>query len=110
MKVEHAALLRPWGRGRDLVRRQAPRFDIGPPKGFWAQDDVWIDKAGHHVQIHVFAWHGVDDGPLTDQREPDQWQFFVVPTTSLPEDRPDIGLDDLKGMTTRSDTKFFGSG
>ena len=60
---------------------------------------MWIDKAGHQVEIHVFAWHGVDDGPLTDQREPDQWQFFVVPTTSLPEDRPDMGLDGLEELT-----------
>ena len=99
LKIEHAALLRPWRRGRGLVRRQMPRFDIAPPSGFWTADDVWIDKAGHHADLHVFAWHGVDDGPLTDQREPDQWQFFVVPTTSLPEHQPDIGLDDLKGMT-----------
>ena len=59
---------------------------------------MWIDKAGHHAHIHVFAWHGVDHGSLTDQREPDQWQFFVVLTSSLPEDRPHIGLDVLEGM------------
>ena len=100
LKIEQSALLRPWRGGRGSVRRQTPRFDIVPPEGFWAEDDVWIDKAGHHADVHVFAWHGVKDGPLTDQREPDQWQFFVIPTSSLPAERPHIGLDDLKGMTS----------
>ena len=99
LKIEQSALLRPWRRGKGLVRRQTPRFPIAPPKGFWAEDDVWIDRADHRVDIHVFAWHGVDDGPLTDQREPDQWRFFVVPTSSLPADRPHIGLDGLEEMT-----------
>ncbi len=99
LKIEQSARLRPWRRGKGLVRRQEPWFEIAPPKGFWAEDDVWFDESGHQVDIHVFAWHGVDDGPLADQREPDQWEFFVVPTSSLPADRPHIGLDDLEEMT-----------
>ncbi|MCY4559510.1 MAG: Arm DNA-binding domain-containing protein [Chloroflexi bacterium] len=99
LKVEQCALLRPWRRGRSLVRRQTPRFEIAPSTGFWAEDDVWIDQAGHRAHLHVFAWHGVDDGPFTDQREPDQWQFFTVPTSSLPADRLHIGLDDLEELT-----------
>ena len=99
MKIEQSALLRPWRRGRGFVRRQTPRFDIAPPKGFWAMDDTWIDRVGHHADIHVFAWHGVDNGSLTNQREPDQWRFFVVPTSSLPADQPHIGLDGLEEMT-----------
>ena len=99
MKIEQSALLRPWPRGQGFVRRQTPRFDIAPPKGFWTIDDVWIDKPGHRANIHVFAWHGVDNGSVTDQREPDQWQFFVVPTSSLPEDQPHIDLDGLEEMT-----------
>jgi hypothetical protein len=44
------------------------------------------------------AWHPIF-GPEADYRNPDQWEFYVVPATSLPDGRRTIGRTGIKKLT-----------
>lgn len=60
-------------------------FDIEPRKGFWAEGGSrWIDQPGRHADLYIFAWHPIHDPEIADHRKPEQWCFFVVPTSKLP--------------------------
>lgn len=44
---------------------------------------IEIEDVGRFCEIFIFAWHGINDIKNCDQREPDQWIFFVVPEKAL---------------------------
>jgi len=44
---------------------------------------VWTKEAGRPAHVYVFAWNG-RVGTAADHRNPDQWEFFVIPTRTLP--------------------------
>lgn len=41
-----------------------------------------IEEQGRFCELFIFAWHGVFN-ETCDQRDPDQWTFYVVPEKSL---------------------------
>lgn len=60
------------------------RFDIAVRTGWFdTTGTVWTKHAGRPAHIYAFAWHGLI-GDAADHRDPDQWQFFILPSTSLP--------------------------
>jgi hypothetical protein len=74
-------------------------FDIAPRTG-------WFDEAGaiwtkfpapaRPAHIYVFAWNG-QCGDAADHRDPDQWEFFILPTTALPP-RKTVSLRGLRAI------------
>ncbi len=59
-------------------------FDIASRIGWFdAAGAVWTKEAGRPAHVYIFAWNGLT-GSAADHRNPDQWEFFVVPATALP--------------------------
>ena len=54
------------------IRKKAPSYFERDNPG------EHIESCGHFCELFVFAWHGVH-GASCDQRDPYQWDFFVIP-------------------------------
>ncbi len=112
IEIKQSAALQRWharvsesqdaGTGSAPKPRARPRFSIKPHEGYYSEDGTWtaIGGAQRLSDLYVFAWHPKDEPETADQRHPDQWEFFVVPELSLPQDQPlaeSIGLTRLAG-------------
>jgi hypothetical protein len=87
-----------FGRARPGVPRPKRRisFDIHARTGTW-NPSGWTANPGRQAQLYVFAYHGQISG--CDQRRPDQWEFFTVPTADLDAKLPahkSVGLTWLR--------------
>ena len=60
----------------------------------------WLDHRSRFADLYVFAWHPVTDAALVDHRTTEQWDFFVLRTTVLPQAQGTIGPTTL-GASTR---------
>jgi hypothetical protein len=61
------------------------QFDIAERLGHYTDDDGrWVDAPGRPAAIYVFAHHPVFDTAIADHRDPEQWEFYVVPASKLP--------------------------
>lgn len=72
-----------------------PSFSIRTPQYVWQGAEV-SPARGRPAHLYVFAWH---DGASAsaDHRVPAQWQFFVVQSSLLP-DQKSIGLNPLRRL------------
>lgn len=96
LEVKQAAARQSWD-GQSLPSRRNTSYDIKPRKGYWTRHNKWVTSPGRLAHIYVFAWHGRRD-ERTDQRDPEQWRFFVVPELDLPRSQKSIGLARLKQL------------
>lgn len=64
-------------------------FDIRPRTGRY-EGPEWVAGVGRFADVYVFAWHGRWEE--ADQRDEHQWQYYVVPTRSLPLTQKTIRL------------------
>ncbi len=72
------------------------RFDIAARTGRWDGKD-WVTAPGRAASIYIFAWHPIFAPDVADHRDPDQWQFHVVPTGLLPAQKS-IGLAGIQAL------------
>jgi len=93
LEVKQSAVRQSWKPGPKGYGK--PVFDIAERKGRY-EGSVWVDGAGRHADIYVFALHAVTDD-TADQRDPSQWQFAVVPASLLPAART-ISLARVKAL------------
>lgn len=98
VEVKQAAALQPWS--DQYTRLSPPRFDIAERSGYWYQDEGslktrWHREVGRPADLYVFAWHGVVDKSVADQRDPDQWTFYISRASDLPRQRS-IGLSGIQ--------------
>jgi hypothetical protein len=62
-------------------------FDIAPRTGWFdAAGAVWTKEPGRPAHLYVFAWNG-QYGDAADHRDAGQWEFFIVPTAALPQQK-----------------------
>ncbi len=100
LEVKHAAARQAWDWER-VHGDRVPRFDIAPRKGYWTRDgSVWVATPGRLADLYVFAWHGESRCGYTDQRNADQWLFFVVDEHYLPKNQKSIGLKRLEAIVS----------
>lgn len=100
LEVKQAAARQSWD-GKAQTRKRNPRFDIAPRTGYWPRDGgQWVpaDKNRRVAQIYVFAWHGENKAKLCDQRNTEQWLFYVVREEHLPPGQKSIGLTALQEL------------
>ena len=98
LEVKQAAARQTWDRDAP-ARKRSPRFDIAPRTGYWTRDGSrWVERPGRAAQIYVFAWHGESRVELCDQRNAEQWLFYVVREECLPVDQKSIGLKALEEL------------
>lgn len=93
IEVKQSAAGQVWHKPEE--RTKAPRFDIKARSGYFdAENSQWIAVAGRLADLYIFAWH---DGP--DQRDSNDWEFFVISADCLPAAQKTIGLSVIRGMT-----------
>lgn len=97
LEVKQSAAAQSWGN----VRASPARFDTAPRTGYWNEEEQrFVRETGRHAHIYVFAWHG-QEVDAADQRDPTQWQFYVVPEHHLPHQKS-IGLAVIRRMAPAS--------
>ena len=95
LEIKQSAALQPWSR-KENSRTRFPRFDIAPRKGYWKTGNKWVDGPGRAADIYVFAWHPETNEQHADQRDPEQWTFYVVKTKDLPPQQKTINLSGVE--------------
>ena len=90
LEVKQSAAMQSWSTGKP----SKAIFDIAARTGYWESGTEWIAKEGRPAHLYVFAHHGVY-GDHADHRDPAQWEFYVVPTSALP-DVKQISLSRIK--------------
>lgn len=98
LEVKQSAARQTWDVDGAPVSRQ-PRYDIAFRQGRYDDDGHWLDQRSRFADFYVFAWHPVTDAALVDRRDPEQWEFFVLRTTALPQAQNTIGLTKLRALT-----------
>ncbi|RYE53672.1 MAG: hypothetical protein EOP20_13045 [Hyphomicrobiales bacterium] len=81
LEIKQSAPLQSWN--KTSGRTSSCSFDIAYRSQAW-ENDVWVKGRKRAAHLYVFAHHPVT-GEEADHREPSQWVFYVVPTTSLPD-------------------------
>ena len=89
LELKQSAAWQTWHPARQ-ARSQVPLkaspgvFDIASRTGWYdSAGAVWTEEIGRPAQVYIFAWNGLI-GIAADHRDPEQWEFFIVPTISLP--------------------------
>lgn len=72
-------------------------FDIAMRRRRW-EGTGWIDEVGRAAHIYIFAHHPIAD-ISADHRDPSQWQFYVAPTSALPNARR-LSLAGVRSLAT----------
>lgn len=93
LEVKQSAAMQSWSTGKP----SKPVFDVAARTGYWESGTEWIAKEGRPAHLYVFAHHGVF-GDHADHRDPAQWEFYVVPTSALP-DVKQISLSRIRPMS-----------
>jgi hypothetical protein len=73
-------------------------FDIRLRTGWFDEAGaVWtkLPEPGRPAHVYVFAWNE-QYGDAADHRDPNQWQFFIIPTTDLPAREKTLRLSKLR--------------
>jgi hypothetical protein len=97
LEVKQSAAQQTWSKSRNLKTRGA--FDIALRTGYFCEHAsrfAAMTKPGRCAQTYVFAWNPIYDVPEVDHRNPDQWEFYVVPASKLPENQRTIALSKIK--------------
>lgn len=81
IQVKQSAARQTWHKAD--ARPPRPCYSIKEKTGRWEEGDKWVEEAGRNADIFIFAWHPITD-ERADHRDPNQWQFFVVPEQQLP--------------------------
>jgi hypothetical protein len=94
LEVKQSAALQSWH--EEGLAPNKGTFDIAPRKVRW-EGPRRIEEAGRYASIYVFAWHPLTDPVIADHRQPEQWQFHVVRTCDLP-DQKTIALSRVRSL------------
>ena len=73
----------------------SPRFSIKASKT-WVDEKGWYGQLVRHATLYVFAWHPLVD-TTADHRDPNQWEFFLVRSRSLPNQKS-LSLNGVKAL------------
>ncbi|ALR20411.1 hypothetical protein ATN00_08905 [Sphingobium baderi] len=92
LEVKQSAARQSWGTDKP----NKPSFDVAARTGYWEGGTRWIEKPGRAAHLYVLAHHGIYDDSA-DHRDPSQWEFFVIPSGSLPDIKR-ISLKTVQGL------------
>jgi hypothetical protein len=108
IQVKQSAARQSWHKGDCPPPK--PRFSIAEKTGRYEDGDRWIAERSRNAEIFIFAWHPITDASA-DHRNPQQWEFYVVPEAALPKQgsislssirrlSPSVAFDGLAGAVT----------
>jgi hypothetical protein len=96
LEVKQSAAQQLWSSARKLETRGT--FDIAARTGYYSEGAETHEKMpGRCAQTYVFAWNGFQSD-AADHRDAAQWEFYVVPASSLPEGQRTISLSKVKKL------------
>lgn len=94
-KMKQSAARQTW-HNCEIFEGTPPQFDIAPRTGYWDRDGEWKDEPERPAEIYIFAWHPETRTDVADHRKPEQWVFYVIRSTDLPETQRRISLSSVK--------------
>lgn len=99
LEVKQSACRQPWHTEADDLSKL--QFDISKRKGYF-EGNQWrgFETERRVADIYLFAAHERHDA-MADHRLADQWRFFVVRESDLP-DRQTIRLADVEQLSGKS--------
>lgn len=88
LEVKQSAKVQSWG-----VSITSPRFSIKAARYHYENGVTYTENVSGYrlADIYVFAWH---EG--LDQRDPEQWEFYAIKSTQLPDFQKSIGLSGIR--------------
>jgi hypothetical protein len=96
LEVKQSAAQQTWSDARNIQTRGV--FDIAARTGYFSESGTkYAAIPGRCAGIYVFAWNPIF-GTDTDHRDPNQWQFYVVSASALPEGQRTISLSKIKRL------------
>lgn len=91
LELKQSAAAQTWSEARKIKTRGA--FDIATRTGYFSEEGAkWNPGAGRPADVYAFAWNSGND-----HRDSDRWEFFVVTTSELP-DQKTISLSKIKAL------------
>ena len=93
LEVKAAAARQAWGQ----LGPSKGVFDIAPRDGHYRGND-WVVAPGRQAHIYVLAWHGEFDESICDQRDENQWNYYVIRSNDLPERQKTISLGRIRQL------------
>ncbi|MDE2974022.1 MAG: hypothetical protein OXU64_04740 [Gemmatimonadota bacterium] len=97
LEVKQAAAAQSWGSSQE---EKAARFDIKARKDYWdPAAERRMPAAGRVAHVYVFGWHGAPED-RADHRDPESWEWYVVPAARLPDGQKSIGLGPIRRMVS----------
>lgn len=99
IEVKQSARQQTWGRSKSV-----PRYSIAIARGHYHDGVTYVENiTGERLaDLYVFAWHEGDD-----QRDQEQWKFFVVPSQNLPRHAKTIGLTALHKLAVPTNAQHL---
>jgi len=99
VEVKSAAYVQSWSQSRP----SRISFGIAPRFGWDSAAGTYDGVASHHADVYVFALLAHLDQDSIDPLNLDQWEFYVMPTRLLEQDRrhqKSLSLSTLRGLAT----------
>lgn len=94
LEVKQSASRQSWA----TAKPSRATFDVAARTGY-NSDTSWVDAPGRHAHLYVFAHHPLT-GDEVDHRDPDQWNFHIVPTAVLPPVKQ-LGIGQIEQLGRR---------
>jgi hypothetical protein len=99
LEVKQASAKQSWKQSR----KSKGVFDIARRTGRY-EGATWVAGEGRFADVYVFAWHGGWDEPELDQRDETQWEYYVVATSDLPQQKT-IALSGVCRLATATSSR-----
>ncbi len=91
IEVKQSAAFQTWTDRSPDGKPGKGSFDIAPRTGYFPRSGgPFVEKAGRLSHVYILAWHPIEKRAEVDQRDPDQWRFFIIPATELPANQKSI--------------------
>jgi hypothetical protein len=95
LEVKQSAVTQTWNSETKALSRC--QFDIAVRTGEYVGSE-WRPGSKRNADIYVFAHHPLEDFDLADHRDPNQWEFFVLPENKLPAQQATLAIGSLKRL------------
>lgn len=96
LEVKQSAARQSW----KTAKPSKANFDVAARTGYYDKGTGWIPGTIRPAHIYVFAYHSIYEDHA-DHRDPSQWDFYVVPTSMLPDVKR-IALGTILPLATKA--------
>ena len=106
IQVKNTATLQTWHNATEKLSKCRWVLKMRPKAAYFDEynPNVPCEDYGYLCDVYILCHHPISDPQIADHRDPNQWDFYVVPVTPAAFDFP------FKGLATwpESPTKLYG--